>query len=328
MASAVVAVFDGYDEAQSTVNELMSAGFNTNEIKLNEGSALPESRKTSRPGSVKGFFQNLFGTERTEDDSRLYDEAVRHGNYVVTAIAEDDAKSELASEVMSHHHPIDIDERSSEWLGTSGQSTTGQTMSGQTSIPVVEEQVKVGKREVERGGVRIFKRVTETPVEEDVTLREERVVVERVPVNKPASAADLGAFKEGTAEFRERGEEAVVGKTARVVEEVRVGKEVGQRTERIKEKVRKTGVEVERTGPERYREHWQTNYANLGGRYEDYAPAYDYGARASTSELYRNRSWDEVEPELRTDWEKRYPGSAWERFKESVRHAFGRKNNP
>jgi len=317
MANAVVAVFDAYDEAQSTVNELISSGFNTNEIRLNEGEALPASKKKSaRPGSVKGFFQDLFGTERKEDDIRLYDEAVRHGNFVVTAIAENDAKSELASEVMSHHHPIDIDERSSEWLGTPGQSE---------SIPVVEEEVKVGKREVERGGVRVFKTVTETPFEQDVKLREERVVVERIPVDKPATAADLGTFKEGTVEFRERGEEAVVGKTARVVEEVRVGKEVGERTERVKEKVRKTGVEVERTGPDRYREHWQQNYGSLGGRYEDYAPAYQYGEWASGSDVYRNRSWDQVEPELRTDWETRYPGSAWERFKESVRHAFSRK---
>jgi len=317
MASAVVAVFDGYDEAQSTVNELLSSGFDRNEIKLNEGDPTSAPKKTNRPGSVKGFFQNLFGTERKEEDIRLYDEAVRHGNYVVTAITDDDAKSELASEVMSHHHPVDIDERSSEWLGSPGEST---------SIPVVEEEVKIGKREVQRGGVRVFKRVTEVPVEQDVTLREERVTVERVPVNKPATEADLGTFKEGTVEIRERGEEAVVGKTARVVEEVRVGKEIGERKERIREKVRRTGVEVERTGPEGYREHWQANYANQGGRYEDYAPAYDYGAWASSSDLYQNRSWDQVEPELRSDWERRYPTSAWERFKESIRHAFSRKD--
>jgi uncharacterized protein (TIGR02271 family) len=316
MANAVVAVFDGYDEAQSTVNELLSSGFNMNEVRLNEGDVLPETRKTARPGSVKGFFQNLFGTERKEEDIRLYDEAVRHGNYVVTAIAENDSKSELASEVMSHHHPIDIDERASEWLGTTRESA---------AIPVVQEEVKIGKREVERGGVRVFKRVTEIPVEEDVTLREERVVVERVPVNKPATEADLSTFKDGSVEFRERGEEAVVAKTARVVEEVRVGKEVGERKERIKENVRRTGVEVERTGPDRYRAHWQENYSRFGGSYEDYAPAYEYGERASTSAIYQNRSWDQVEPELRTDWEARYPDSTWERFKESIRHAFGRK---
>jgi len=316
MASAVVAVFDAYDEAQSTVNELISSGFNTSEIRLNEGDALPAGKKTARPGSVKGFFQDLFGVERKEEDIRLYDEAVRHGNFVVTAIVNDDAKSELASEVMSHHHPVDIDQRSSEWFGTSKDSA---------KIPVVQEEVKIGKREVERGGVRVFKRVTEVPIEEDVKLREERVVVERVPVNKPASEADLGTFKEGTVEFRERGEEAVVAKTARVVEEVRVGKEVGERTERIKEKVRKTGVEVERTGSDRYREHWEQNYRNLGGRYEDYAPAYKYGEWASASDVYRNRSWEQIEPELRTDWEMRYPGSAWERFKESIRHAFSSK---
>ncbi|MDP2274290.1 MAG: YsnF/AvaK domain-containing protein [Archangium sp.] len=332
MANAVVAVFDEYNEAQSTVNELLVAGFDKSEVRLSaeEESAARLNQDREPEAGLKGFFNRLFGTD-DRDDIRLYDEAVRHGNYVVTAIAATDEKSEIASEVMSHHHPLDLDERSSEWLGSEAQESGGISAGEpifesdeSRSIPVIEEEVKIGKREVQRGGVRIFQRVSEVPIEEDITLREEQIVVERIPVDKPATDADLGAFKEGSAELRERSEEAVVSKKARVVEEVRVGKQVTQRKEKIRETARRTDVDVERTGAwnDQYRQHWQQNYGALGS-WEDFAPAYEYGSTAASSTLYQGRDWDAVEPELRSDWESRYPGSAWDRFKDSIRHAFG-----
>jgi len=324
MANAVVAVFDQYTEAQSTVNELLVAGFDQDEVKLNAEETAQVAREKAQPTGVKGFFQDLFGKGKEDDDEiRIYDEAVRHGNYVVTAIASTDERSELASEVMSHHHPIDLDEQSDTWMAREGMTKEGIAKEG-SSIPVIEEQVKIGKREVQGGGVRIFKNVYEVPVEEDVTLRDERVTVERVPVDKPANQADLGAFKEGTMEFRERSEEPVISKKARVVEEVRVGKEVSQRTERIRETAKRTDVRVERDD-DPYRTHWQQTYASQGGRYEDWAPGYEYGSAARSSELYRGRPFEEIEPQLRTEWESRYPESKWERFKDSVKHAFSRK---
>lgn len=348
MANAVVAVFDEYNEAQSTVNELLVAGFNKNEVRLSaeeEGASARLKEDREPEGGLKGFFNRLFGTD-DRDDIRLYDEAVRHGNYVVTAIASTDEKSELASEVMSHHHPLDLDERSSEWLGSDAQESGGvsaaqplfqsdqsrstdesQSTEESRSIPVIEEEVKIGKREVQRGGVRIFQRVSEVPIEEDITLREEQITVERIPVDKVATNADLGAFKEGSTELRELSEEAVISKQARVVEEVHVGKQVTQRKEKIRETARRTDVEVERTGAgtgsDQYRQHWQENYGSIGGPYEDYSPAYEYGATAASSTLYKGREWDSIEPELKSDWESRHPGSTWERFKDSVRHAFG-----
>ncbi len=52
-------------------------------------------------------------------------------------------------------------------------------------VPVVQEELQVGKREVERGGMRIYSRVTERPIEETVRLHEEEVSVARRPVNRP-----------------------------------------------------------------------------------------------------------------------------------------------
>jgi uncharacterized protein (TIGR02271 family) len=105
----------------------------------------------------------------------------------------------------------------------------------------------VGKREVGHGRVRIQSRVVERPVQEQVTLREERVDVERRPVSGEYREGALSGdpFQERTIEVEERGEEAVVSKEARVVEEVVVRKEADQRTETISDTVRKTEVDVE-----------------------------------------------------------------------------------
>ena len=112
-------------------------------------------------------------------------------------------------------------------------------------IPVVEEELQVGKRQVERGGVRINRRVTESPVEETVRLREEQVHVERHPVDRPLSDRDGAAFRDGFLEVKAVSEEPVVRKAAHVVEEVVVGKEVLERTETVQDTVRRTDVDVE-----------------------------------------------------------------------------------
>jgi uncharacterized protein (TIGR02271 family) len=173
----------------------------------------------------------------------------------------------------------------------------------------------------------VHQRVRETPVQESVQLREEHVKVERRPVDQPASEADLAAFKEGSVELREMAEEPVIEKTARVVEEVVVGKEVTQESANINETVRRTEVEVEQLGgadDADYRRHWQTAYGSGGGRYEDYDSAYRYGSQLAGTDRYRNARWDDVEPDVRKDWEARNPGSAWEKFKGAVRYAMER----
>ena len=86
------------------------------------------------------------------------------------------------------------------------------------------------------------------PVNEQVTLREEHVDVERRPVDRAVGDADIDAFQEGTFEVRERSEEAVVDKQARVTEEIRVRKDVDQRTETVQDTVRRTDVDVEQLG--------------------------------------------------------------------------------
>ncbi|WP_134725299.1 YsnF/AvaK domain-containing protein [Paracoccus luteus] len=109
-------------------------------------------------------------------------------------------------------------------------------------IDVVEERVMIAKRETEGGRVRVRSYVTETPVEQDVELRTERVNVERRPVDRPAGDA---AFADRTLEAREYSETPVVHKEARVVEEIALNKDVETRVETVRDSVRKTEVEIE-----------------------------------------------------------------------------------
>jgi uncharacterized protein (TIGR02271 family) len=121
------------------------------------------------------------------------------------------------------------------------------------AIPVVEEELQVGKREVERGGVRVQKRVSETPVEEEVTLRDEHINVARRDTDYTFHGHESEAFKESLIEIKEAYEELVVNKKAKVVEEVVINKDVEEHTETVRETLRRTDVEVERLEPGRAR---------------------------------------------------------------------------
>ena len=131
--------------------------------------------------------------------------------------------------------------------GRRQQKTADLTSADQTttSIPVIEEKMEVGKREVETGGVRLKSRVVQEKVQENVNLRSEHVRVEETPINRPATAADLETFKEGTIEMKEYAEVPVVSKEAFVTGEVSLEKEVEERDETVQGTVRKTEVETE-----------------------------------------------------------------------------------
>ena len=77
-----------------------------------------------------------------------------------------------------------------------------------------------------------------------LTLREEHVSIERRPVDRPVAAGD-DAFRERTVEATESAEEAVVGKEARVTEELVVRKTAEEQTQTVQDTVRRTEVEVE-----------------------------------------------------------------------------------
>jgi uncharacterized protein (TIGR02271 family) len=268
MTKTIVGLFDEYREAQRAVVALVENGISREDIGITsrdyadvEGSDSyrnDSARDDEGVGDkISNFFSRLFGDD-TEYASH-YSDAVGRGGTVVTVDCESEEQADRAEAILNRFGG-DVDEhgeshRQGAYMGTDRVETDRHDLveDGEARIPVIQEELRVGKREVEGGGVRVRTRVVERPVEEAVSLREERVNVERRPVNRPVSEADLNAFREGSFELRERSEEVVLDKTARVVEEVAINKEVGERTETVRDTVRSTDVDVEETGGTRAR---------------------------------------------------------------------------
>src|SRR3569833_3188380 len=148
------------------------------------------------------------------EEAGYYAEAVRRGGALVTVRAEDDM-AERVADILQRNDAIDIQRQAETWRtrGWTGFDENAQPLNHEdihrergAVLPVVEEQLRVGKREVERGGERVYSRMTEPPVEQAVPLREAHAHVERRAVDRPATEQDLATFKEGTLEVRERAE--------------------------------------------------------------------------------------------------------------------------
>jgi len=320
----LVAFYQTKSQAEAVRDELINAGFSRGDIKLQSPSSSGQEEK--------GFWESIkeaFGYAE-EEDRHLYAEASRRGAYSVSLQIDNDDQPTLqtrAEEIMRRHNPVNLEEQAAKWRseGWSGRyaqqpstaATTQATASqatrretrrteGEEVIPVVQEELQVGKRQVQQGGVRIHSRVTERPVEEKVNLREEHVNVERRPVNRPVTSADV-AFKERAIEATETSEQAVINKQARVVEEVALNKQVQERTETVRDTVRRTDVDVEqipgRTGKQ---EEWTEQFAST----------------LCEDQRYRGRDWNAIEPDARTNFEQRYPGRKWDEFKDQIRRGY------
>ena len=237
-----------------------------------------------------GLISGLTRLGVNEGDAGSYAEGIRRGGTLISVNATDE-KADGVIAIMKRHGAIEIDKRTAQWRedgwtgfdteaaysefqsgltqGSAGNANssvsdsevtaehnpvmtgTGSSTRNQVALPVVEERLEVGKREVERGGVRVQTRVSETPVEEDVKLREEHVHVDRRPADYTFHGTEGEVFKEAMVEIREAYEELIVNKKAKVVEEVVVGKDVEQRTETIRETLRRTDVDVQPLESER-----------------------------------------------------------------------------
>jgi uncharacterized protein (TIGR02271 family) len=264
MAQTVIGIFDNTGEAQDAIKHLVNNGFSRNNIDVSAQSSTDTTTSTRESrdddDSIGGFFRSLFGGN--DDESKRYSTVARRG-CVVTVHAQSNQEAERAADILDEYGAVDVNERATQY-GYSGQTntstmdttstidtdrdrfdTTSRTADADTSIPIIEENLNVGKRVVETGGVRLRSRIIERPVEESLRLREEHVHVERRPVNRPASEADLTTFQQGTIEMTEHAEVPVVNKESRVVEEVSLSKDVEEREEVIRDTLRSTDVEVE-----------------------------------------------------------------------------------
>jgi stress response protein YsnF len=273
MAETVIGFFDNPTEAQTAVQRLESSGISRDRIDVssgNSGTSNVDYDSTSNDrgdrdneNGITRFFKNLFGGD--DDDADRYSKVAQGSNSIVTVHAQSRDEAETAADILDDCGAVDVDERASQYGYTSSRNTgstedydrnnltdsdrrnisTDRNTDSDTTINRMEEKLEVGKKTVEQGGVRVRSRIIERPVEEHVRLREEHINVERNPVNREVSGDELSNFQEREIELTERSEVPVVNKEARVVEEVRISKEVNERDETIRDTVRSTDIDIE-----------------------------------------------------------------------------------
>jgi uncharacterized protein (TIGR02271 family) len=246
----ITAFFDHEQDANEAIERLVQAGIGRSSISLVAGAG---GERTSDANESMGFWEALKDMFLPDEDRATYAEGLRRGGHIVTVQA-DSTHYETAIDIMDDEGTVDLDERVESWrkegwtgsAETAGRSMgTAQAGTGREEevIPVTEEQLRVGKREVSHGRVRVRTYVVETPVQENVNLREEHVRVDRRPVDRAVTGNER-PFQDRVIEAEERTEEAVVSKEARVKEELVVKKNVEQRTETVSDTVRRTEVDV------------------------------------------------------------------------------------
>jgi uncharacterized protein (TIGR02271 family) len=252
----IIAVYDTEAHADAAVRDLEAAHVPPEAISrhASTGSAAGAAGSDSNTGRGPGFWSSLFGGE-PDHDTTVYDRSLESGSSVV-AVRVPGEHVDGVTRILERHDPIDIDERAASF-GLDANRTTPPAAGGVVSheaalrngdeqvIPVSEEQLTIGKRQVNHGTTRIRRFVVETPVQENVTLHTERVSIDRRPASAGARVDDAD-FTDRTIEVTETDEEAVVGKTARVKEEVVVHKEATDRVQTVRDTVRRQDVEIER----------------------------------------------------------------------------------
>ena len=273
MSRTITAFFDSRSEAEAARQRLTQSRIDADNVRIVDQSS------TATSGShEQGLWASIKEAFMPAEDSHAYEEGMRRGGFLVCASVDEDEADE-AVRLLDEASSVDFDERQNEWRNDGWQGFTGMTDTGVPSgagmgasgygvaasagagmgidtdrtlaeerIPIVEEELKVGKREVTRGGARVRSYVREVPVHESISLREEHVSVERRPVDETLRAGDLDArdlLRDREIEMTETAEEAVVAKDARVVEEVVVRKTADQHVENIDDTVRRTEVEVD-----------------------------------------------------------------------------------
>ena len=259
----LVAVYVSRRDAEQVRDRLIEVGIPATDIRLSSADA-DGSTASAHIGAAsherhESFWDWLFGSDVPEHDRGWYHANLREGRTALSVLVRDATERERVADILEEFNPVHRDDGTE--TGTAPVSMGAEqgeyapagssqvragvqelTKDGEQVLPVVKEELAVGKRASERH-YRIRTYVVETPIEQQVTLRDERVIVERRPASG-AVGTDPDALHEREFDVVERHEEPVVEKRARQVEEVVVRREANERVETVHDTVRETKVDV------------------------------------------------------------------------------------
>lgn len=263
----IAAAYDNRNHAQAAVDALRTAGFHSADISVLDRQLTPNEAIWT--GKSAGLWQRIFGRDVLQHEAAVYNQAVERGGAVVS-VRVPEYEVAHATGILDLHHPIDVRDRALT-TGLVPATRVESAVAATAALPLptrqqtavtpklaeayeqvlrlAEEQLQVGKRMIETGKTRVRRFVTERDVSADVTLHEEHAEVVRRAVADPKYLGQVD-WADKEIEIVETAEQALVSKTAKVVEEVGLKKIGSDHVQTLHEKVRRQQVEVERLGPD------------------------------------------------------------------------------
>jgi hypothetical protein len=289
MTRTLIAVFDNRGDAQSALDELVSSGFSRSQIRLSESTptAAPTATETTHGTGFVDSIRHFLGSMFGTDDSEYvqkYSDAVTRGHQVLTLTIDTEREAERAADIVERFGPVDIDEKSNEWTGGA----------------LASEAMRMGS-----GAQQQSSQISQQSSQTAQGTMQGSV--------QSGQGAMQGSPLQGSQQYAQ-GMDSGAGISSRQRPGVRVFEHM------VEPPLVRTEVDEEIY----FRNHYNSNYAGGDERYEDYAPAYQYGAKMATDEAYSGKPWKDIEPQLRSDWEGTNPNSAWNKIKAAVRHGWER----
>lgn len=298
MNHTLAAVFETRAEANLAKQELVHNGYDRERIQIHDSASVAGTARidddASILGNVKQLFSELVG--RDNADQHVYAEALNRGHTVLSLDTVNLEAAERAADIIDDFNPIDIDDHETMWRASGWGADVLLGDAGQ-------QQVSVGAQQAasEQHGIR---------------PREDAVVFARAE-----QVAAPGSLQRGDvlAAVPPVAQEAVADIQNTVQ---RSGMRIYPRDAGINQDSIDILTGEQQADDDYFRSHWEKTYT--GGTFQEYDPAYRHGESMKGNPGYRDREWNEVEPELRASWESQQPQSSWEKFKDAVKHGWER----
>jgi hypothetical protein len=340
MQYTVIGLFDTYAQAEGARDTLVRTGFPRTAVELQanpepppaagvDPDTHPEAGSHRFMINIERFFANLFASGPRPEDSVRYTEAVRRGAVLVCVSVASESHAGLARRTLANLGATDIGERPSSWnspveFPDDGRERSMPDEPGIGATASVPPTVRRSYEPVSAASQPIHDPLSPAPPVPPATTRRPldlldpndprnaaepvRVESRELPPVRPAPRMDQPAAR-NVASAAAPGSGADMAPPASPAGSGGIGAPIPDEF-----------LEYE----EDFRGHYDEQYAKEGARYEDYSGAYLYGAKMGQDVRYRDRAWDDVEPEARRDWEATPQGDTWERFKAAIRHGWDR----
>lgn len=325
MTHTLAAVFEERADADRAREDLVKAGFGPDTIELNDASSAAASAvsHSDEDGSILGGIQHIFRQllGREHEDRHVYAEAVHRGHAVLTLTALDRDQADRAADIIEAHGPLDIDEHADQWRagGWSGaaamHSGAGAAQSGaagaQQSAP--RQDMQQGTQQGTQQGMQQGMQQSAQPVQSDLSRSQQDASASSTMQHGGAGAQSFA--NDPLAQGQRTGQQRGRSRIYPMDDEPAYNQDIMHILR---------GDEISDTEVTYFRSHWQDTFAYAGGTYQEYDPAYRYGVTMAGSSAYHGLPWEHAEAELRGTWERTYPQSSWEKFKDAVREGWDR----